>query len=226
MTWRCSLTSSIRPSALIFVGFHNIFLFWLQALLWEGQGYLWEKMPQNVKKSSIWFPFLAQGIEWRCFEVGEFFQGLLPVPCFLWKMPFEIPIFCLNKLINSCQDWELFVQELWNGLKLCSQTSTVFQKNAIKMKMLFSIQLNDLGFWCIQNWCTQILNFLMHQIQNVCVHLGPRSKKFLSEIDLVLISVWQFKLDELEIACLKDQLDYPWIGFSLPVEKWLQVGLN
>ena len=154
----------------------------------RGQGYLWIKMPQNVKKSSIWFPFLAQGIEWRCFEVGEFFQGLLPVPCFLWKMPFEIPIFCLNKLINSCQDWELFVQELWNGLKLCSQTSTVFQKNAIKMKMLFSIQPNDLGFWCIQNWCIQILNFLMHQIQNVWVHLGPfwffGPKKFFQRLTL------------------------------------------
>ena len=51
----------------------------------------------------------------------------------------------------------------------------------------------------------------MHQIKNVCVHLGPRSKKFLSEIDFVLISVWQFKLDELEIACLKDH----WITLEL-----------
>ena len=29
----------------------------------RGQGYLWIKMPQNVKKSSIWSPFLARGIE-------------------------------------------------------------------------------------------------------------------------------------------------------------------
>ena len=37
------------------------------------------------------------------------------------------------------------------------------------------------------------------------------SKKILSEIDFVLISVWQFKLDELEIGCLKDH----WITLEL-----------
>ena len=155
------LTNSKYPTECTdFRRFFTIYSFFGSRLYYGRTRDICGKMPQNVKKRvQFGSPILLKGLNDVCFEVGKFFQGLLPVPCFLWKMPFEMPIFCLSKLINSCQDWELFVQELWNGLKLYSQTSTVFQKNAIKMKMLFSRQPNELGFWCIQNWCTQILNF-------------------------------------------------------------------
>ena len=150
MTWRCSLTSNLRQGALIFVGFHNIFLFWLQALLWEGPGiFVGKNASKCQKKVQFGPPFLLEGwmtLLWG----GRIFRGTTSCALFVWKMSFEIPIFCLDKLINSCQGWELFVQEFWTGLKLYSQSSTVFQKNAMKMKMLFSIQPNDLGFWCIQ----------------------------------------------------------------------------
>ena len=95
MTWRCSLTSNLRQSALIFCRFLTIYHPFYGSRLYygRGQGYLWIKMPQNVKKSSIWSPFLARGIEWRCFEVDEFFQGLLPVPCFCEKCPLRYLFF-------------------------------------------------------------------------------------------------------------------------------------
>ena len=163
MTWRCSLTSNLRQGALIFVGFHNIFLFWLQALLWEGQGYLWEKMPQNVKKSSIWSPFLARGIEWRCFEVDEFFQGLLPVPCFLWKMSFEMPIFCLDKLINSCTKSESFWARnlersktvfpiLYSFSKKCHENENAVFNTAKWLRILMH-PTDAFKFWIF--WCTR-----------------------------------------------------------------------
>ena len=191
----------------------------------KSQGYLWIKMPQNVKKSSIWSPFLARGIEWRCFEVDEFFQGLLPVPFLCEKCPLRYLFFAWTSWSILVPSLRAFGQEIWNGLKLYSQSSTVFQKNAIKMKMLFSIQPNDLGFWCIQLMHS---NFEFSDAPDPKCLGAPRallvfwSKKILSETDFVLVSVWQFKLGELEIASLKDHLNYPWIGFSLPVEKWLQ----
>ena len=85
MTWRCSLTSSIRPSALIFVGFHNIFLFWLQALLWEGQGYLWEKMPQNVKKKFNLVPFSCSRDWMTLLWGGRIFPGATSCALFFVK---------------------------------------------------------------------------------------------------------------------------------------------
>ena len=184
-----------------------------------------KKCLKMSKKVQFGPPFLLEGwmtLLWG----GRIFQGSTSCALFVWKMSFEIPIFCLDKLINSCQGWELFVQEFWTGLKLYSQSSTVFQKNAMKMKMLFSIQPNDLGFWCIQLMHS---NFEFSDAPDPKCLGAPRallvfwSKKILSETDcLVLVSVWQIKLGELEIASLKDHLNYPWIGFSLPVEKWLQ----
>ena len=140
--------------------FHNIFLFWHQALVWEGQGYLWKSASKVSKKVQFGTLFLALGIDWRCFWGGLIFPGLLPVTCFLWKMPFWNTYFCLKKLINSSQDCELFVQELLERSKNCiPKSSTVFQKNAIKMKMLFSKQPNELGFLMHPKLMHQILNF-------------------------------------------------------------------
>ena len=36
---------------------HNIFLVWHQALVWEGQDYLWKSASKVSKKISIWYPF-------------------------------------------------------------------------------------------------------------------------------------------------------------------------
>ena len=169
-------------------------------------------MPQNVKKSSIWYPFSCSRDWLTLLWGGPIFPRATSCALFFVKNALWNTYFCLKKLINSSQDWELFVQELWNGLKLYPQTSTVFQKNAIKMKMLFSIQPNDLGFWCIQLMHS---NFEFSDAPDPKCLGAPRallvfwSKKILSETDLVLVSVWQFKLGELEIASLKDHLDYP-----------------
>ena len=187
-------------------------------------------MPQNVKKSSIWSPFLARGIEWRCFEVDEFFKGLLPVPFFVWNNVLWDAYFLLEQV-------DQFLSRL---RAICART---LERSKTVFPNLYSFSKkchkNENAVFNTAKWLRILMhpklmhsNFEFSDAPDPKCLCAPRallvfwSKKILSEIDFVLISVWQFKLDELEIACLKDQLDYPWIGFSLPVEKWLQVGLN
>ena len=139
---------------------HNIFLVWHQALVWEGQDYLWKSASKVSKKVQFGTLFLALGIDWRCFWGGLIFPGLLPVTCFLWKMPFWNTYFCLKKLINSSQDCELLCKNFWNGLKtVFPNPLQFFRKNAIKIKMLFSKQPNELGFLMHPKLMHQILNF-------------------------------------------------------------------
>ena len=144
-------------------------------------------MPQNVKKKFNLVPLSCSRIEWRCFEVDEIFPGSTSCALFVWKMSFEIPIFCLDKLINSCTKSESF----W--ARNLERSKTVFpilysfsKKNAMKMKMLFSIQPNDLGFWCIQLMHS---NFEFSDAPDPKCLGAPRallvfwSKKILSETD-------------------------------------------
>jgi len=162
MTWRCSLTSNLRQGALIFVGFHNIFLFWLQALLWEGPGiFVGKNASKCQKKVQFGPPFLLEGwmtLLWG----GRIFQGSTSCALFVWKMSFEIPIFCLNKLINSCQGWELFVQEFWTGLKLYFQPVQFSKKchenenavfNTAKWLRILMHPTDAFKFWIF--WCTR-----------------------------------------------------------------------
>ena len=74
--------------------------------------------------------------------------------------------------------------------------------------MLFSLQLNDLGFDA-SKWCIQILNSLMHQIQKyldapgTLLFFGPNSfRDWLLCLGLCLT----IKLGDIEIASLKDHL--------------------
>ena len=139
MIWRCSLTSKSPTECTDFCRFLTIYSPFYGSRLYfgKGQGYLWIKNASKCQKKFNLVPLSCSRIEWRCFEVDEIFPGSTSCALFVWKMSFEIPIFCLNKLINSCQGWELFVQEFWTGLKLYSQTSTVFKKMPWKWKCCF-----------------------------------------------------------------------------------------
>ena len=134
MAWRCLLTSSIRLKCANIRRLHNIFLFRHQALVWEGQDYLWKSASKVSKKFNL-VPFvLLLGIDWRYFWGGLIFRGLLPVTSFLWKMPFWNTYFCSRSwsiLLKTAS----FCKNFWNGLKNCIPKSfTVFQKIAMKMK--------------------------------------------------------------------------------------------
>ena len=160
MAWRCSLNFKYPTECANIRRLHNIFLVWHQALVWEGQDYLWKSASKVSKKVQFGTLFLALGIDWRCFWGGLIFPGLLPVTCFLWKMPFWNTYFCLKKLINSSQDCELLCKNFWNGLKtVFPNPLQFFRKNAIKIKMLFSKQPNELGFLMHPKLMHQILNF-------------------------------------------------------------------
>ena len=154
MTWRCSLTSNLRPSALIFVGFHNIFLFWLQALLWEGPGIFVGKNASKCQKKVQLVPLSCSRVEWRCFEVDEFFKGLLPVPFLCEKCPFfEIPMFAWKSWSILLPRLRAFCARIWNWFKTVFPTSTVFKKMpwaVLLLKNAVFFTAKWLRIWCIQ----------------------------------------------------------------------------
>ena len=69
-------------------------------------------------------------------------------------------LFLLEEADQFFSRLRAIVQELLERSKNCiPKSSTVFQKNAIKMKMLFSKQPNELGFLMHPKLMHQILNF-------------------------------------------------------------------
>ena len=133
MTWRCSLTSNLRQGALIFVGFHNIFLFWLQALFWKGPGiFVGKKCLKMSKKSSIWSPFLARGLNDVALRWTNFSRVYFLCPFCVKKCPLRYLFFAWTSWSILVPSLRAFGQEIWNGLKLYSQSSTVFQKKCHK----------------------------------------------------------------------------------------------
>ena len=138
------------------------------------------------KKVQFGPPFLLEGLNDVALRWTNFSRVYFLCPVFCEKCPLKCLFFAWTSWSILVPSLRAFGQEIWNGLKLYSQSSTVFQKNAMKMKMLFSIQPNDLGFWCIQLMHS---NFEFSDAPDPKCLGAPRallvfwSKKILSETD-------------------------------------------
>ena len=139
---------------------HNIFLVWHQALVWEGQDYLWKSASKVSKKISIWYPFSCSRDWLTLFLRWADFSRATSCDLFFVKNALLKYLFLLEEADQFFSRLRAIVQELLERSKNCiPKSSTVFQKNAIKMKMLFSKQLNELGFLMHPKLMHQILNF-------------------------------------------------------------------
>ena len=111
-------------------------------------------MPQNVKKSSIWSPFLARGLNDVALRWTNFSRDYFLCP-FCVKNVLFLRYLCLLGKADQffSQGWELFVQEFGTGLKLCSQPPQFSKKcheqfYCKKFAVFFTAKW--LRIWCIQ----------------------------------------------------------------------------
>ena len=157
MIWRGSRTSKSPTECTDYVGFSQIYSPFYDSRLnfGKGQGFLWKIMPQNVTLKFNLVPFLARGLKWRCFWGGRDFSGsifnFLPFLC--EKCPFLRYLCLLGKVDQFfSQGWELFVQEIGTGLKLCSQPPQFSKKchEQFYCKNAVFSTAKWLRIWCIQ----------------------------------------------------------------------------
>jgi len=119
-----------------------------------------EKCLKSVKKSSIWYPFSCSRDWLTLFLRWADFSRATSCDLFFVKNALLKYLFLLEEADQFFSRLRAIVQELLERSKNCiPKSSTVFQKNAIKIKMLFSKQPNELGFLMHPKLMHQILNF-------------------------------------------------------------------
>ena len=166
MTWRCSLTPSIRPSALIFVGFSQYIPFLAPGFIMGGPGiFVGKCLKMSKKKGSIWFPYLAQGIEWRLLWGGQIFPRATSCALFfvknaLWNAYFlleQVDQF-LSRLRAICartlERSKTVFPNLYSFSKKCHKNENAVFKTAKWTRILMHPKLmhsNFEFFWCTRS---------------------------------------------------------------------------
>ena len=137
-------------------------------------------MPQNVKKSSIWSPFLARGLNDVALRWTKFFQGLLPVPFLCEKCPLRYLFFAWTSWSILVPRLRAFCARIWNWLKLYSQPLQFSKKchenenavfNTAKWLRILMHPIDAFKFWIY--WCTRSKNVWMHL--GPCWFFGPKN---------------------------------------------------
>ena len=138
MIWRCSLTSKSPTECTDFCRFLTIYSPFYGSRLYfgKGQGYLWKKMPQNVKKSSIWSPFLLE--DWMTLLWGgQNFSRVYFLCPFCVKNVLWDTYFLLEQADQFLSRLRAICARILDWSKTVFPTCTVFKKMPWKWKCCF-----------------------------------------------------------------------------------------
>ena len=161
------LTNSKYPTECTdFRRFFTIYSFFGSRLYYGRTRDICGKMPQNVKKKgSIWFPYLAQGIEWRLLWGGQIFPRATSCALFfvknaLWNAYFlleQVDQF-LSRLRAICartlERSETVFPNLYSFSKKCHKNENAVFKTAKWTRILMHPKLmhsNFEFFWCTRS---------------------------------------------------------------------------